>query len=106
MPAPGAREKASRSAVGDHSIDEIWSSSAVTCRGQPPSAETVQTWGSPEREVTKASRSPSGENDGDPAEPTRAIASTVLLRSALESWGTAGADHATNDNETATCTNK
>src|SRR6056297_3346559 len=103
MPPPGASENASRSDVGDHSTEEIWSSSAVTWCGQPPWAETVHTWGRPDSEVTKARRSPSGEKDGEPADPTRAIASTSARRSVFESCGKASPGNARSEPESSIC---
>src|ERR1700730_18666392 len=76
MPPPGATEKASQRPSGDHRTWPTWSSSAVTGCGQPPSAATVHTCGSPERLETKAIWRPSGEKLGDPQKPTFAIRPT------------------------------
>src|SRR5215207_10473870 len=82
MPPPGASEKPIQRPSGDHWRPPTWSSRAVTWRGKPPSAATVQTWGTPVRVETKAMRDPSGEKLGEVQEPMRAMRVTAAVRSA------------------------
>src|SRR5215207_1493735 len=85
MPPPGASEKPIQRPSGDHWRPLTWSSRAVTWRGKPPSAATVQTWGTPVKVETKAMRDPSGEKLGEVQEPMRAMRVTAAVRSAAAS---------------------
>src|SRR6476646_1466541 len=77
MPPPGAKVKASFEPSGDQATEPTGSSRAVTASGQPASAATVQTWGTPLRSETNARRRPSGEKLGDEHDPTLAIRATI-----------------------------